>query len=229
MLISRLNHFLEIGSTGLFLKLISQLFPHANVCGTDYSEQNSEEYRNVPFDWGGQYKFYKGNPEVSAYSIDNDFFDLILCAEVIERMSIDPMGLISELNRVLCVGGKALITTPNIVSSRSIINSLNSEMPFNFFAYNKSLTTDRHNIEYSPGVLSKLMIAGGFSVLDMDTVNSWSKPDTRLAEIYSLYKFSDKMRGDNIMITIEKKALYLIDTLILCMFENRVTSEIRFK
>lgn len=198
------NRFIEIGSSGFFMKLAETIWPTVEVFGTEYSNEVGFKEEMVPFSGWGEYSFYLGNPERFSYSIEPESFDLVLCAEVIEHMSVDPMALLSEINRVLVIGGRAIITTPNIVSSRSILASLEHRMPYNFYAFNKSGTTDRHNVEYSPGLLCEIVKSAGFDIVEIVTVNAWSLPDQRVEEIYSTFNFPSELRGDDIILTALK-------------------------
>jgi len=54
---------------------------------------------------------------------DNEYFNIILCVEVIEHLQ-NPWHVISELSRILKKNGKLIISTPNILSLQSRINFL---------------------------------------------------------------------------------------------------------
>lgn len=200
------DRFLEIGSSGFFLRLVKEACPRAEVIGTQYADEVGFKEEAVPFRGWGNCGFYLGNPERFPYTINSASFDLVLCAEVIEHMAVDPMALLAEINRILIFGGKVVITTPNIVSSRSIFAALEHRMPFNFFAFNKNRSTDRHNIEYSPWLLKNIVEMAGFSVENMTTVNAWSMPDPKVDEIYSKFGFDSKLRGDNIIMVAVKNS-----------------------
>lgn len=174
------------------------------VAGTVYSDKVSIEKKTVPFSWGGEFEFFAGNPETSSYCFPPDTYDLVLCAEVIEHMATDPMALLAELNRTVSLGGRVVFTTPNIASSRSIMNILNHDMPFNFYAFNRNGSSDRHNIEYTPGLLARIVEAAGFELKALRTENCWSTPDPRVESLFCLGGFRQDLRGDNIFLTATK-------------------------
>lgn len=55
------------------------------------------------------------NLDTDVFPFENDSFDFILCAEVIEHL-FDPDHLLQEMSRVLKSSGILLLTTPNIAS-----------------------------------------------------------------------------------------------------------------
>jgi SAM-dependent methyltransferase len=205
-LVARLpaKKFIDIGSSGLFQYLVSEICPSIQVCGTQYSTEAGVKEEAAQFRGLGGFKCYQGNPENFQYSIEPDSFDLVLCAEVIEHMSVDPMALVSEMNRIMQVGGVLVLTTPNIASCRSLLQALNHEMPYNFFSFNRNRSSDRHNIEYSPGLLAQVFEAGGFEVEELKTVNCWSLPDVRIEDFIRSYGFRQDLRGDDIILAARK-------------------------
>ena len=78
----------------------------------------------------------------------------LLCCELIEHLSQDPMHMIIELNRVLKWGGLLIVTTPNISSAISIQEILKGRSPYVYGNYNRENInyglSDRHNREYTP-------------------------------------------------------------------------------
>ena len=45
-------------------------------------------------------------------------------------MEIDPMFMLSEVNRALKDGGKLLVTTPNVLSSRGLYKIIHGVEPY---------------------------------------------------------------------------------------------------
>ena len=54
---------------------------------------------------------------------ENEYFDIILCVEVIEHLH-DPWHIISELSRILKKNGKLIISTPNILALQARLHFL---------------------------------------------------------------------------------------------------------
>lgn len=84
------------------------------------------------------------------------------CLETLEHL-LDPMHMLIEANRVLEPGGTLLLTTPNVVSWRSMLRAAVHKHPLVYPALVPGLTTNRHNIEYTPGLARTLLAAAGFS------------------------------------------------------------------
>ena len=68
-----------------------------------------------------RFNFKVGNIEHLPYK--DNFFDFIICSEVIEHVS-RPDLVVSEFNRVLKKNGRVLITTPNILNPMEIVHNL---------------------------------------------------------------------------------------------------------
>src|SRR3972149_4568747 len=56
--------------------------------------------------------------ERDRFPYPNEHFQTILCCELIEHLSADPMHMMAEIHRILAPGGVLILTTPNIASLR---------------------------------------------------------------------------------------------------------------
>jgi glycosyltransferase involved in cell wall biosynthesis/SAM-dependent methyltransferase len=113
------------------------------------------------------------NAELDRFPYADESFDTVVCGELIEHLFGDPMHLMSEINRILKPGGHVLITTPNIASLHGIAAILRRNHPGFFVAYLKPSedgTVDaRHNREYAPAEIYRLMLDAGFEVVTLET------------------------------------------------------------
>ncbi|MDQ6698796.1 MAG: glycosyltransferase, partial [Acidobacteriota bacterium] len=111
--------------------------------------------------------------ESDRFPYDDASFNTVLCCELIEHLFKDPMHLMAEVNRILKPGGHLVLTTPNIASERGIAAILQGYHPGFFHAYIKpsaSGETDaRHNREYTPGEIHRLLTTSGFEVELLET------------------------------------------------------------
>ena len=105
--------------------------------------------------------------------MSDESFDTVVCGELIEHLFQDPMFLMSEVNRILKPGGHLILTTPNICSLRGVSAILQGYHPGFFHAYIKpaedGVVDARHNREYTPGEIYRLLLDAGFEVTLMET------------------------------------------------------------
>jgi len=117
------------------------------------------------------------NPRITSLDIETDhfpypdnYFDLILCTEVLEHLIRTPAIPLREIKRILKPGGVAILTTPNVLRSinrfslllgRSIYPKVKDyydekvgDPSFNF----------RHNKEYTMKEMEELIISAGLKV-----------------------------------------------------------------
>jgi SAM-dependent methyltransferase len=130
----------------------------------------------------------------------------VLCCELIEHLFADPMHMMSEINRVLKPGGHLLITTPNLGSLRAISAILQGYHPSFFPAYIRPRqegeeTEARHNREYVPMEVERLLIDSGFEVVRLETGEFLDEPHPEHAWVTHLlerYRLQKELRGDGI-------------------------------
>jgi SAM-dependent methyltransferase len=95
-------------------------------------------------------------------------FDAAVCSEVIEHLKYDPAHMLREINRVLKPGGRLILTTPNITSVTALYRLLGGLHPQVWSAYTGT-DGDRHNREYTPGEIGRLLQWAGFGDVDIET------------------------------------------------------------
>ncbi len=102
------------------------------------------------------------NAESDPFPYPDDYFDTVLCCELIEHLPADPMHLMREINRILKPGGHLVLTTPNAASLRAISAILQGYHPGFFPAYIKPKrpgeeVDPRHAREYAPREIAQLL------------------------------------------------------------------------
>ncbi len=132
-------------------------------------------------------------------------FDTVVCGELIEHLFQDPMHLMSEINRILKPSGSVVLTTPNIASLRGISALLQGYHPGFFHAYikpNESGSVDaRHNREYTPGEIYRLLLDSGFEVVLLETgpFGEGGQPEHAwAAQVIKQFKQREDLRDDGI-------------------------------
>lgn len=144
------NRILDIGcGSGYLGFLIKKLFPEVSITGFDISEQAVSQ--------AGSYD------KVYTLSLDNEdipepenYFDMVICAEVIEHI-YDIDHCLFEIKRVLSPSGRAIITTPNFSFWKYRIKCLLGRMP-------QILKDPRHVHTFTHDFLASKCYNTGFNV-----------------------------------------------------------------
>jgi glycosyltransferase involved in cell wall biosynthesis len=133
-------------------------------------------------------------------------FATVLCCELIEHLPSDPMHMMSEINRILRDGGHLVLTTPNIASLRALSAILQGYHPGFFPAYLRppeegDPSDARHNREYTPKEIYRLLTDAGFTVMRLETgpFRNEALPELLwIEQMLERYKLPADLRGDDI-------------------------------
>ena len=150
--------------------------------------------------------------EKDVYPYADASFDTVLCCELIEHLFVDPMHMMSEINRILKPGGHLVLTTPNIGSLRSVSAILLGYHPSFFPAYIRPRGDDeeteaRHNREYVPMEVQHLLTDSGFDIVLLETGEFLDAPHPEFGWVTHLlkrYNLSHDLRGDGIYAVARK-------------------------
>jgi SAM-dependent methyltransferase len=153
----------------------------------------------------------QADSELDAYPIASESADCVLCFHVLEHLAGDPMHLVAESNRILKKGGHFCLATPNVLYFENLVRFLLGGHPFAWSTFTDSYA-DRHNREYTPSEVQKLLEAGGFHVELLKTRSYKAVKDKRvkalgfaLSSLAALAgQVSLKMRGAEIQIRAAK-------------------------
>lgn len=192
---------LELGTSKVIPMSLQQLAPELEVHVTDFDLSKSQigtmkiGEREVPT--------YRVDLETQPLPVEDSTFDVVLCCEVIEHLELDPMFMMSEINRVLKPNGLLILTTPNITSTRALWKVLRGMDPYFYMQYRHSPKLYRHNYEYSEYSLKQVVKAAGFSG------RVWSEDsfeDPVMDDVNALRKlgYSLESIGDNIFSVAKK-------------------------
>ena len=116
----------------------------------------------------------------------NASFDVVLSLELLEHLGIDPMAMMAEVNRVLKPGGTFVLTTPNAVRYRNCVRMMLGEQPLGWAPFN-GFDNNRHNREYTPSEIDRLMRAGGITPDEVTTFGS-KRQDWRRAVLQQMVR-----------------------------------------
>ncbi len=211
---SELDRILEMGSYLQITPALKTRLGYGEVRACYYGELGRVDHR-LETSIDGE-EFYCDielfDAEKDRFPYDGEYFATVLCCELIEHLSADPMHLVWEVNRILKPDGYFVLTTPNIGSLRAISAILQGYHPGFFAAYIKpsdsGLVEARHNREYTPKEIGRLLLDGGFEPLLLETgpFRDQPKPEHEwVLHLLDRYKLSTELRGDGIYAVGRKK------------------------
>ena len=100
------RRLLEIGcGTGFFLNVAKDSFHVTGVELSDFAALYAKKYFNL--------NVYQGTLDKASFTFSS--FDVVVIWDVIEHI-VDPIGLITEIKKILCPKGLLVFTTPNTSS-----------------------------------------------------------------------------------------------------------------
>jgi 2-polyprenyl-3-methyl-5-hydroxy-6-metoxy-1,4-benzoquinol methylase len=134
------------------------------------------------------------NIETDPFPYNDNFFDLVICSEVLEHLPKSPIPAVKEMYRVAKPGGHLLITTPNINGSIHLLFRLFGHAPV--MGNNETNIYHLHNHEYTLGELTRLVTEAGWAV-------------TRANHFISYHPFRRRNRHDNPLLWTGKFANFL--------------------
>ena len=111
--------------------------------------------------------------ETDRFPYPDEHFATVVCGELIEHLIRDPVHMLGEVHRVLKPGGVLLLTTPNVVSFRSVHAALKALHPGFYNKYPRpkpGLPPDfGHSREYTPYEILHLLTDAGFVPSSIET------------------------------------------------------------
>ena len=201
------GHAIELAATDFFQISLKSLFGYSVVSGTQKNPNIEEKLCYKTFEIGkSQSKnlIVSIDLESELLPFEDKTIDLVICCEVIEHLDVDPMFMLSEINRVCKLGAHILLTTPNCCSARNFWKIAHGYRPHFFMQYEKSRSPYRHNIEYDVSALVTLVTAAGFVARRIETHDVF---EPLMQEAIDLLKQNDlplSYRGDGIFLLAQK-------------------------
>ena len=151
------------------------------------------------------------NAERDTYPYPDGHFSTVVCCELLEHLGEDPMHLMSEVNRILQIGGHLVLSTPNICALRSISSVLYGYHPGLYSQYTArkggNAVEPRHAREYAPREIAELFADAGFSVEHIETGPYGLHRRTDFDWVHPLlakHQFSTDLREDTIHVVGKK-------------------------
>lgn len=202
------DRILEMGAYLQITPALHSRLGYGEVRGCYYGKPGRTDHRVETSSEGERFTceidHFDAEKDVFPYS--DGYFSTVLCCELIEHMFEDPMHLMAEANRILKLGGYLLLTTPNIAALRSIDAVLLGYHPGFYPAYIRPAAAGaeaapRHNREYTPREVRRLLENSGFEAVRLETGEFRDLPHPEHGWVLHLlerYKLDSELRGDGI-------------------------------
>ena len=148
---------LDIGTTP-FTLFIKRLHPHYEVSTVDFTD-----YWEHLCDEAGV-SFRVCDVERQSLPFEDGYFDVVIFTEVLEHLFVPPSKVLREIRRVIRVGGKLVISVPNVAALRHRIALLLGISPLRDL--DKSIGPPHDHIhEYTMSEISSKLEHCGFTVV----------------------------------------------------------------
>ena len=134
--------------------------------------------------WAKRLRITHTNIEQDPLPFPSDSFDLVIFTESWSTSpSPDPCVVLGEIRRVLRPGGRMLLSTPNVANLSNVVALIQGENVFwppeIFYG-----SVDRHNREYTPAELLRLIERAGFAQHALGYMNTWSNWNHTTAPLF---------------------------------------------
>lgn len=200
------QRILEMGAYLQITPALATRLGYGEVRGCYYGEAGKVDHKEVESETGERFTCEVDlfDAEKDRFPYPDDYFDTVVCGELIEHLPTDPMHMMSEVSRILKTGGSFVLTTPNICSLRAISAILQGYHPGFFPAYILPAAEDqgaRHAREYAPREIAHLMRDAGFELTLLETGEFREEPHPEhewIRHLLSHYELNQDLRGDGI-------------------------------
>jgi len=199
---------LEMGAYMQITPALKHQLGYGTVRGCYYGPAGKTDHHKIESESGQPFvcdvDLFDAEKDLFPYA--DQSFDTVLCCELLEHLTADPMHMMSEIHRILKPGGALLLTTPNISSHRAIHAILHGYHPSFFPAYilprkPGEEAEARHNREYTAKEVHLLFWETGFEITHLETGEFLDQPHPEqhlVAHLLETYNLSNELRGDGI-------------------------------
>ena len=163
------QRLLELGASPYFLTALlrdqTQLQVElANYFGDSFPAEAVQVVRSKRFGKHYEFRYRNCNVERDRLPYDDGTFSGVLCCEIIEHLAMDPTYMLCEIHRVLAPGGYLLLTTPNVLGLRNLMDLFRRRNIFH--PYSGYGVYGRHQREYTLDELKDLIAGCGYEISD---------------------------------------------------------------
>jgi glycosyltransferase involved in cell wall biosynthesis/SAM-dependent methyltransferase len=204
---------LEMGAYLQITPALRYRLGYEEVRGCYYGEAGRTDRRTVRHESGQEFfcEVDLFDAERDVYPYADGYFSTVLCCELLEHLLSDPIHMMSEIHRILAPGGQLVLTTPNAASLRAIESILGGGHPGFFPAYLRprpeGAVEARHNREYTPAEIRRLLEDSGFEVERLETGEFCDAPHPEFQWVMNLlerYQCPTELRGEDIFVVGRK-------------------------
>jgi len=201
------DRILEMGAYLQITPALRTKLGYGEVRGCYYGEPGRVDHRVATSAEGEPFECDVDHfdAEKHRFPYPDGHFSTVLCCELIEHLMADPMHLMCEVNRIVKPGGHVVLTTPNLAGLRGISAILQGYHPGFFPAYlqpsDPNEVNARHNREYTPREIRRLLENSGFEVTRLETGEFLDTPHPEygwVAHVLERYRLETDLRGDGI-------------------------------
>lgn len=215
--------FLELGNSWVFSTFLKNQGGFSRVDVTEFNNDKSSKIRYVRSQFDKEtdtiYRSFSVNLEAENIPVDDETYGLILCCELVEHLDVDPMFMMSEINRILKPGGFLVMSTPNSTCSSLVDRILKGYSPQFYMFYQKDRSPFRHNFEYAPHQIKQLVDASGFEMSEFWTADTFGTKSLDAMRYLEEGGFPTSERGDN-MFVVAKKVSGITDRYPNSIYDN---------
>ncbi len=188
------DRILEMGAYLQITPALKTRLGYGEVRGCYYGPAGKVDQRGVQSSDGERFEctLELFDAEKDRFPYDDGYFSTVLCCELVEHLTEDPMHMMAEINRILRPGGHLVLTTPNIGSLRAIAAILAGYHPGFFPAYIRPRAEGeepeaRHNREYTAREIVHLFHYAGFDMTLLETgpFRERAQAGTRVGEAFA--------------------------------------------
>ncbi len=202
------DRILEMGSYLQITAALQTRLGYGEVRGCYFGPAGTTSHRNVTSITGEEFEctLELFDAEKDRFPYGDGYFSTVLCCELVEHLTEDPMHMMAEINRILRPDGHLVLTTPNIGSLRAITAILAGYHPGFFPAYIRPRAEGeepeaRHNREYTAREIVLLFYYAGFEMTLLETGPFRDEPHPEhewVKHLIERYEMPADLRGDGI-------------------------------
>lgn len=162
------GRLLEIGASPYFMTRLLRKFRRydlslVNYFGVGYEHITREAL--VSDDDRMVMEFTNANIEYDTLPFEDETFDVVLLCEVLEHFTNDPMRVLLQVQRLLKVGGRLILTTPNVARLANVVRLIEGSDLYD--PYSGFGPYSRHNREYTRQEVVQLLEVLGFRIAQL--------------------------------------------------------------